>query len=255
MTRSRTILSAILVSLAAEASICVRAQDAPAKPINDPVKMKWLLNEWERTTDKLKTLDVRIYRIDKDQKWKHETHYEVAAIFKAPDLASIDIWKLNLVPVKGPKNHVERLVRVKDAVWQYFDDGRRIYIFPVAKEERPRILDEAPYPFLFKVKAKEAEERYNWSFVGENAKYYAVKALPKHKKDQASFKAVWLYLDKQFLLPARIMLVSPDGTRTWQYILEQQWPNAPVDDQRFQGGLIPGWTVQKDLLDLLRLPK
>jgi hypothetical protein len=225
--------------------------------------MKWLLNEWERTTNNLKTLDVRISRIDKDQKWADETHYEVAAVFKDPDLASVDIWKLNLapdgrghmVPVKGSENHIERLVRVKGAVWQYIDDGRHIHILPVAKDQTPHILGEAPYAFLFKVNAKEAEERFDWFFVGENAKRYVVKALPKHKKDRASFKSVLLFLDKKHLLPQQILLVSPDGRRTWQFLLHQQRTNTPVDDQRFQGGVTAGWTVENNLYDFSNVLK
>jgi hypothetical protein len=263
--RSRLNLLAILVCLAAGTSICVRAQNAPSKPATDPAKMKGLLQEWERRTGRLETLDVRIYRIDKDAKWKDETHYEGVATFKAPNLASIDFWRLklapdskgHLAPVKGPndessslKSHVERLVRVEDAVWQYIDDGRRIYVFPLAKGERQHVLDVEPFPFLFKLQANEAEARYQWSLLGENANHYILKALPKHKEDQAYLKMVLLHLHKQFLLPERIMLVSPDGNRTWEYLLDRQRPDAPVDDQRFQGGVIPGWTVQKNLFDL-----
>jgi hypothetical protein len=270
MTRSRTILSAILVFFAAEAAIRVHAQDAPAKPINDPVKMRWLLNEWERRTDRLDTLEVRIYRIDKDREWNVETHYEGVATFKAPNLASIDFWKLrllpdgkgHLVPVKGPKDessspksHVERLVRVEDAIWQYIDDGRQIHVFPRAKGEKQDILDVGPYPFLFKLNANEAEARYRWSIAGENADYYLVKVFPRHKEDRSSFKIALLCLQKELMLPARIILFSPDSTGTREYRLDRQRPNAPVDNQIFRGGVIPGWTVQKNLFDLLNLRK
>ena len=58
MTRSRMIRSATLVYLVTAASICARAQNAPAWPVNDPAKMRWLLQEWERQTDRINTLDV-----------------------------------------------------------------------------------------------------------------------------------------------------------------------------------------------------
>ncbi len=38
--------------------------------------MKWLLEKWEGQSKKLNTLDVKIYRIDKDPKWKSEEHFE-----------------------------------------------------------------------------------------------------------------------------------------------------------------------------------
>jgi outer membrane lipoprotein-sorting protein len=261
MTRSRMIRSATLVYLVTAASICVRAQNAPARPVNDPAKMKWLLQEWERRTDRLETLDVHIYRVDKADRGRDETHFEGGAVFKSPNLASIDLWKLKLAsnakgqlaPVKDPKNesnslksHTERIVRGKDAVWQYLYDGRQIYIFPLAKGEQQRVLDEGPFPFLFKMKANEAEARYQMSLVAENAGYYIVKVLPKLKEDQQSFKMALLQLEKKLLLPTRITLVSPDGTSSREYYLDRLRPNTPVDDKIFQGGVFPGWTVQKN---------
>jgi len=238
-----------------------QAAQGPVKAVNDPAKMKWLLQERERRTDGLKTLDVHLYRFDKADRGRDETYYEGDAVFKSPNLASIDLWKLKLAanakgqlaPVKDPKNesswlksHTERIVRGEDAVWQYLYDGRQIYIFPLAKEERQRVLDEGPLPFLFKMQAKEAEARYLWSLEGENANYYMVKAFPKRKDDQASFKMALLLLEKKFLLTTRITLVSPDGTSSREYHLCRLRPNTSVDDKIFQGGVFPGWTVQKN---------
>jgi hypothetical protein len=258
MKRSRMIRSATLVYLFTAASMGVHAQNDPARPVNDPAKMKRLLNEWERIGDMLKTLDVHIHRIDKADQGRDETHYECAAVFKSPNLASIDFWKLSpdakgqASAVNAPrsdnrrlKSHTERIVRGNDAVWQYLDDGQKVYIFPLVKGERQRVLDEGPLSFLFKVKANEAEARYQMSLVAENADKYLVKVLPKLKEDQESFKIAWLHLHKQLLLPTRITLVSPDGISSRDYYLDRQRPNAPVDDQSFQGGVLPGWTVQK----------
>jgi hypothetical protein len=105
MTRSRMIRSATLVYLFTAASMGVRAQNDPARPVNDPAKMKRLLNEWERIGDMLKTLDVHIHRIDKADRERDETHYECAAVFKSPNLASIDFWKL-LPDAKGQTSAV-----------------------------------------------------------------------------------------------------------------------------------------------------
>ena len=105
MARSRMIRSATLVYLFTAASMGVRAQNDPARPVNDPAKMKRLLNEWERVSDMLKTLDVHIRRIDKSDGGRDETHYVCAAVFKSPNLASIDVWKL-LPDAKGQASAV-----------------------------------------------------------------------------------------------------------------------------------------------------
>ena len=105
-----------------------------------PAKIKWLLKAWEGQSAKLKTLDVRIYRIDKDPRWKDEVHYEGRAVFKSPNLAYLDFRTIKLVrnakgqmaPVKDPKNpnawvkaSTETIVCGQNDVWQYFYPGRR----------------------------------------------------------------------------------------------------------------------------------
>lgn len=242
-----------------------RAQPpAQAPAAHDPAKMKWLLQAWERQSEKLKTLDVRIYRVDKDFRWKDEVHFEGRAVFKRPNLAYLDFWKLKLAPnakgqlgpVKDPKNakggwvktHTETIVCGKDAVWQYLYEGRQIFVFPLAKGERQRALDEGPLPFLFNMKAQEAEARYEMTLEGENAQYYLVKVLPKLQEDKESFKLALLYLERNYLLPARIRLLSPDGKSSRDFYLDNQKTNDQVQvaDNIFQGGVYKGWTVQKN---------
>jgi TIGR03009 family protein len=234
-------------------------QPAKAQAVNDPAKMKWLLEKWEGQSAKLKTLDVRIYRIDKDVKWDDEVHFEGRAVFKNPNLAYLDFKKIKLtkdankrlVPVKDPKNGkpittpTETIVCGQNAVWQYLYEGRQVFIFPLAKGERQRALDEGPLPFLFNMRAQDAEKRYEMSLQGENAQYYLVKVLPKLQEDKESFKMALLYLEKKFLLPARIALISPDGKSSRDFQLRDIQPNREVKDDIFRGGVPArgGWKV------------
>ena len=111
-------------------------------------------------------------------------------------------------------------------------------MFPLAKGQRQRALDEGPLPFLFNMKAQEAEARYQMTLEGENAQYYVVKILPKLQEDKESFKVALLYLEKNFLLPARIALLSPDGKSSREFHLNNQKPNAEVNrTTSSQGGL------------------
>src|SRR5262249_28277987 len=104
---------------------------AQAQPANNAARMKWLLEKWEGQSAKLKTLDVHIYRIDKDVKWDDEVHFEGRAVFKNPNLAYLDFKKIKLakdankrlVPVKDPKSGkpmttpTETIVCGQNAVW------------------------------------------------------------------------------------------------------------------------------------------
>jgi TIGR03009 family protein len=231
-----------------------------APPVNDPAQMKRLLKAWEKQSEKLKTLDVQIYRVDKDFKWGDEIHYKGRAVFKAPNLAYLDFAKLKvapnakgkLAPVVNQKNgkwiqtRVETVVCSQNEVWQYLHDVKQIFIFPLAKEQRQRALEEGPLPFLFNMKAKEAEARYEMTLVDQNAQFFVVKVIPKLKEDKESFKTALLYLEKTFLLPSRIALINADGKSSRVYDLSDIRPNKPVEDQWFKGGPVKGWAVQNN---------
>jgi TIGR03009 family protein len=239
-----------------------QAGQAQPQPAANPAKMKWLLEKWAGQAAKLNTLDVHIYRVDKDFKWKDEVHFDGRAVFKRPNLAYMDFKKIKLAPnAKGQPAPVkdqktgkwvttpnETVVCNDQAVWQYLYDGRQIFIWPLARGERQRALDEGPLPFLFNMNVKDAEARYNMFYQGENDQYYLVRILPKLQEDKESFKIALLYLEKTYLLPARIALVSPDGKSTRDFFLQNQKPNAQVADNIFLGGVPKngGWKVQKN---------
>jgi TIGR03009 family protein len=234
-----------------------QAQRQP-QPANDPAKMKWLLEKWAAQSAKLKTLDVHIYRIDTDFKWKDELQFDGRAVFKRPNLAYLDFKKVKMAPnAKGQQAPVkdsktgkvvttpnETIVCAQNEVWQYLYEGRQIYIWPLAKGERQRALDEGPLPFLFDMKVAEAKARYEMFFQGEYDKFYLVKVLPKLQEDKESFKMALLYLEKTYLLPARIALLSPDGKSSRDFFLDNHRPNREVPENIFLGGRLKGWTVQ-----------
>ncbi len=181
-------------------------------------------------------------------------------MFKSPNLAYLDFAKITLAPnAKGllapvidPKTgkrattRFETIVCGQNDVWQYLHESRQILIYPLAKGERQRALDEGPLPFLFNMKAQEAEQRYEMFYVGENQKYYAVKVFPRLQEDKQTFKSAFIYLDKKFLLPARIVLVTPEGRSTRDFTLEVINPNAEVNPAFFKGGVFKNWKVVKN---------
>ncbi len=237
------------------------AKRAPSSIDPDGSRMKWLLNAWAKQSEKLKTLAVSIYRVDRDFRWKDEVHYEGSAYFQSPGLAYLDFSRLKLaendkkqlVPVPDPKKpgarlktHTETIICSNDAVWQYLYEGKQIYVFPLAKGERQRALDEGPLPFLFNMKADEAESRYAMTLDKENANFYLVRVIPKLQGDRETFKMALLTLDKKFLLPAQIALISPDGKSTRVFYLDNQRPNKPIDEKYFKGGVYKNWQVVRN---------
>ena len=277
--RSRMILLLPLIALVATAAAGVRPRSRPragrrrprraagraaqpharAQPVHDPAKMKWLLKAWEEQSAKLKTLDVQIYRVDKDFSGRTRTTSRAGPSSRAPTWPT---WTSGSQagarrqgaagPVEGPQEPEAGSRRIprrssaaRNAVWQYLYDGRQIFIFPLAKGERQRALDEGPLPFLFNMKAEEAEARYQMFFEKENEKHYTVKVLPKVQEDRESFKMAFsTWRRRTCCRPDRAALA---GRQEQPGILPgQEQPNAKVDDKIFQGGVYKGWTVQKN---------
>ncbi len=199
MRRSRSSLLAVLGAVFTSSFALVLAQErgddraqgagarvpaqagAAGAPGGKAARMQWLLKAWEGQSKKLKTLDVHINRIDLAPAWNEELRFEGRAVFKKPELAYLNFNKVKTtkdakgkqVPVVNPKDGKpvstphETIVCTGREVWQYLHDLRQVFVYPLAKEERKRALDEGPLPFLFNMKAQEAERRYFLSLEGE----------------------------------------------------------------------------------------
>ena len=115
----------------------------------------------------------------------------------------------------------ETIICTSQEVWQYRYDVRKIYIFPLDKDQRKRALEEGPLPFLFNMRAADANKRYKMKLQAEDEKRYLVMIKPLLKEDQDTFSTAWVYLDKQFLLPTRIYLSVPDGQSTKDFELSE----------------------------------
>jgi TIGR03009 family protein len=241
-----------------------RQQAQGAKPAANPtqtpqITMQQLLALWEGQSAKLQTLELDMYRVDTDPTWGDEEHYLGHAAFKSPQLAFLDFRKVKMqekpdpkdkrkkvfVPVKiGDKLQsvsYETIVCTGEEVWQYRYDERKIYTFPLDKEERKRALEEGPLPFLFNMRAAEANRRYNMKLQAEDETRYLVRIEPLLKEDQATFSTAWVYLDKEYLLPKRIFLLGPDGRSSKNFALSHIKANEPVDPVKFQGVNPKNW--------------
>ena len=278
MPRPQTILISFLVALVAtgsaialaqnqgpaRASAAPKQQPASRKPVQPlqqfpPGRMDELLRLWEGQSAKLKTLEVDIYRIDQDRAWGDEAQFSGHAAFKTPDLAYVDYKKVKMVADPKDKNKFvaaqnkdgtfvatpfETILCTGVEVWQYRYDVKQVYIFPLNKDARRRALDEGPLPFLFRMRVGDAKQKYDMARPW-NEKSSLVEILPRLKEDKEVFSTAWVWLDRQFLLPRRIKLISPDKGKFQDFILTNIRANQPVKDQYFVGikpGL--GWKMQ-----------
>jgi TIGR03009 family protein len=223
------------------------AQPARPAPTPNDARMKQLLKVWEQRSALLKTLDVKITRSDKSEAWGNE-EFEGRAILQSPNLAWLDFKKVS-VDDKGKAvlKPYERIVCTGTEVWQYRSDARQIFIFPLEKKDQKRALEEGPLPFLFNMKASEAEARYLMTLVSEDKDFYVISVAPRLRVDQEAFSKAFLKLNGKTFLPDRIFLVSPDGKSTKDFTLTEVHPNAQVMSENFVGKPLPKpWQISRD---------
>jgi len=225
-----------------------------------------LLRAWEGQSAKLKTLEVSIYRVDKNPAWwDEEEHYVGHAAFKSPQLAYLDFRKVELQIEVDPrdknKKHLvpkkkngqiqskpyQTIVCTGAEVWDYHYDVKQILIYTLDKDARKRALAEGPLPFLFNMKASEARERYEMVLQGQDATRYLVRIKPLLREEKERYKVAWIYLDRDYLLPTRIVLIAPDGKNRQVFDLSAIKPNIQPDE-RFFKVVNPGkpWKVERD---------
>ena len=222
------------------------AQPQPA--VNDaPVKQ--LLGEWEKKSAELKTLDVHLKRTDHalDNAWDDE-EYLGRAILQSPDHAWLNFDKIK----KGKDGKLvsvphERIICTGTEIWQYLSETKQILIFPLAKEEQKRAMDEGPLPFLFNMRAADAEARYLMSIVKETPEFYVLSVTPRLRIDQEAFSKAFLQLNRTTYLPVRIKLISPEGNNTKDYVLSDVKRNTEVRPENFKGVVLAKpWQVLRD---------
>jgi TIGR03009 family protein len=224
-----------------------------AEPQPPSITIQQLVKDWEKQSKKLETLELSIYRIDKDAQWGDEEHYLGRAAFKKPQLAFLDFRKVQMQEQPDPKDKkkkqlvpmtknnqfvsvpFERIVCTGVEVWQYRYDVKQIFIFPLDKDQRKRALEEGPLPFLFNMRAVEAQQRYEMTLRREDKKSYLVMIKPRLQQDQDTFSTALVRLNKEFLLPTHIFLLDPNGKMTKDFELSQIKPNQKVDPRLFVG--------------------
>ena len=226
-----------------------------AAPV-DPAKMDKLLQLWERQSTLLKTLDATILRTDVNPAWDEVEYYEGLAIFKSPNLAFIDFRKIkqddDRKPVKDPKTKAwvsapeERILCTGNEVWQYKSDTKQIFIYPLDEGQAEKAIEEGPLPFLFNMKAEAAKKRYVMTLMSEDEKAYGITIKPRLDVDKESFSQAFIQLDRKYLLPVRIVLLSPEGKSKKDFQLGPIEPNKKVNDANFQGQVIPNWKVVRN---------
>ena len=93
---------------------------------------------------------------------------------------------------------------------------------------------------------------YQMALRAQDKKNSLVMVLPRFKEDADVFSTAWVWLDRDFLLPRRILLISPDKAKQQDFTLSGHKANKAVNP-RFFVGVKPtkasGWKVEVNPLN------
>ncbi len=223
------------------------ARPAAPDPARNAARLKQILKDWEVQSQSLKTLVVSIERTDNKAGFGKD-QFKGIAMLKSPNYAFLDF---NHVDFADPKKPVvtpyERIVCTGTEVWQYDSPAEQIFIYTLDKNNRQRVLEEGPLPFLFNMKAAEAEARYEMALLKETEEHFVIGVKPRLDIDQGAFSQALLNLNKKnYYLPDRIMLVMPNGKDTKDFVLTKVEPNKKILDANFKGVLVKKWKVVRN---------
>lgn len=257
MRRSSRLVVALLaggctVAIAFGQTTPTRGKPATKRSAPDPAveqeknrKLQAILSEWEKQSAGLSSLDIRFTREDVSPGWDENgpTQYRGQAHLQSPDRAFLRFEKLERD--KGRERYVihEDIICTGKHVLQYAYPTRQIFVFPLPKEARGRILDEGPLPFLFNMHAKELQERFLLKLGRETQDAYLIEVHPLKEYDQESFVGAHLWLNKQTLLPDKLRFTAPNGKDYKTYTLGGMHTNPQFEKTHFQGKRLEGWTI------------
>ncbi len=220
------------------------AQKAMAAQEPNPAAMDALLERWAQQNGKLKTLTVNFERLDTSKVWGDKTEFVGSAYLQSPNLACLHFKKVDR-PEGKPATTAdhERIVCTGQQVCQYDYKTKKIFVFPLDRDQRKRAIQEGPLPFLFNLNADEAKMRWGMRLMGEDDKNYLIGIVPRLSKDRDVFSQAFLQLSKATFLPDRMLLVDTNGKDTQDYRFKTVESNQPIKPEFFKALAIKGWKV------------
>ncbi len=217
--------------------------NAPQARAVDPEaarKMEELLVQWEQRSQNDKTLYAQFTRTDKSDAWPTPKKFEGQALLQSPNLACLDFQEVTKDHPKGTFH--ERIICSTDSkVYQFLGPTKQVFVYPLAREERRRALEEGPLPFLFNMKVDEAKRRYHMDLVQERpaangkAGAYVIRIIPIQAIDREEFSQALVLLNQETFLPDALQLYSPSGKDTKTFVFKKVVRNATLLPSNFDG--------------------
>ena len=219
---------------------------------NDPAQLQRtmvLLDAWEARSAQDQTLYAEFDRVDMLVERTKPRRFRGEARLSRPDKAFLQFKEVVDGPLDADGNpptvFYEQIVADGEAVYHVLAPSQHVYVYPLAKDQKSRLLEEGPLPFMFNMKAQEAIRRfqiYLYKEMPADEKYparYQILIRPREEIDRGEFIEARVLLDKTTFHPIVLQLVGPNGkdTKTFTFReVSRNDPNGPAANPQSYNG-------------------
>ena len=218
----------------------------PAAPANADQMLDRVLAGWEKAMTDLRSFEADCDRVSLDKAFNTLDTFEGKALFlkgvgpNQPSRASLKLDKKNQPQV------YEKYICTGTFLYQYSPANKVVMVHDMPKLNQ--VSDESFLGFLFGMKAVDAKQRYQMTWVPDtqhnNKFYHYLRVLPKDARDKADFTEARLTLSANTMLPRQIWYHQPNGNEiTWNF--KEVRPNVNIPLTAFQPDTPAGWRMER----------
>lgn len=202
------------------------------KPVSP--ELREILDDWEQHSSQIKSLHGKHTRFVYNHVFEVEKRSDGKWYLETPDKGRIDL--VGIPPKKGEVSRKigkqsgkpYRIEPDREEIW--ICSGEEIVIAngeektyevaPVPEHLRGTNIVNGPLPFLFGMKAIDAQKRYELTLLANGEKSARIQIVPRFQRDADNYRKAVIILDKARYLPTAVQLEDPTGNLETVYLFE-----------------------------------
>ncbi|QDT48703.1 hypothetical protein Pan258_27470 [Symmachiella dynata] len=222
---------------AAKGRVARPRKNAVMKAQKLPPAMLKFLKDWETNTANHNRLTAKIEKYVYDHTFFSEKRGLGEIKYEKPGKA---LLKLTPQDTKGKVSRLkdpskkpyalegitpERWVSTGKEIIQIDDKEKTYKVMLIPPDMQGERLNEGPIPFLFGMKAEEAQRRYHFYQRKQNPRYpksFSFRAVPQRRVDLQEYKYADVILDIENYVPIAIKLTAPTGKAETVYLFKPE---------------------------------